>query len=51
MSKQEILQRIRDIEEFLNDGSVEEGGFEYDTAVQEFDELWALLAELMEKAQ
>ncbi len=46
MSKQELIQRIRDIEEFLNDESVEPRGLEYETALQEFDELWEELAKM-----
>ena len=46
MSKQELIQRICDIEEFLNDETVQLRGLEYETALQEFDDLWDELAEM-----
>jgi hypothetical protein len=39
MTKDELIQRLNDIEEFLGDESVEPCGLEYETAMQEFDDL------------
>ena len=50
MTKDELIQRLNDVQEFLDDESVEACGLEYETAMQEFDELWEELAK-MENAQ
>ena len=50
MTKDELIQRLNEVGEFLGDETVQLRGLEYETAMQEFDDLWEELAK-MENAQ
>jgi len=46
MTKDELIQRLNDVGEFLGDETVQLRGLEYETAMQEFDDLWEELAKM-----
>ena len=46
MTKDELIQRLNEVGEFLADGTVQLRSLEYETALQEFDELWEELAKM-----